>query len=270
MTTPKDIGKIFSEEREKQKLSLEKAAGQSRIHSDVIRDIENGVFNRLGKLYVKSFMKKYAEFLGLDTQDIIRQYEDVSSRMPGREFSLQEEKEQKDETIAALSDEKLQKAFVAVLSVVLVVLIFVLIGMMRSRMSPVSPQKSVTTVKEKKPAVRVKEVTSPDREEKTSRRAAASGTRKEAPLTLILEARGKAWVKVSRGKKKLFAGILKKGGSKTWRSDGTLTVWTGKADMLDFTVNERKIGVVAAGVVKNIVVSSRGVKIGDVWVARLE
>ena len=48
----------------------------------------------------------------------------------------------------------------------------------------------------------------------------------------------------------------------------TIIVWTGKADMLDFIVNNRQVGKVAAGVVRNIQVSSEGVRIGDTWVKR--
>ena len=68
----------------------------------------------------------------------------------------------------------------------------------------------------------------------------------------------------------LFSGNLDKGDSRTWKSDGTLTVWSGRADKLDFTLNGRSIGVVAAGVVRNIEVSSEGVKIGDVWVVYID
>ncbi|MFH1552390.1 MAG: RodZ domain-containing protein [Candidatus Omnitrophota bacterium] len=292
MVTPKEIGKIFKEARESRELSIEQAYGQCRIHPNVIRDIETGVFDRIGKTYLKSFLKKYSAFLGLDTEDIIRKYESISSEMPSLEFDLGTE--EKEETIkvfragaeaatgrkiggftdalSALTGKKVEAALVVVLSVVFVVLVFVLIGVVSSRMSPSRQQKGEAVSKEA--PVRVSG-TVPGKASKT---AAVSktvlekptpGAETSAPVVLTLKAHGEVWIQVSKGKSVLFSGILKEGDSKTWRSDGTLTVWTGKAQMLNFIVNTRKIGVVTQGVVKNIKVSSKGISIDDVWISRL-
>jgi len=253
MTTPKEIGKAFTEARKKLKLSVEEAYRQTRIHPGVIRDIENGVFDRLGKPYIKGFLKKYSAFLGLDTMDIIQKYESISPRIAGRELDLTPEEKGVDTPVVLtgmLTGKRLQAVFAVALSAVFVILVFVLIGMLKSRMTAGRRQKVTEISKTQRTVVTTK--------------------RDIRPVTLTLKARAKVWLQVTEGEDTLFAGILAKGHSKTWISDRTLTVWVGKADMLDFFVNRRKIGVIAAGVVKDIRVSSGGIRIGDVWVTHLE
>ncbi|MDD3089361.1 MAG: DUF4115 domain-containing protein, partial [Candidatus Omnitrophica bacterium] len=81
-------------------------------------------------------------------------------------------------------------------------------------------------------------------------------------ISLKLRANGKVWVQVKKGDKNLYAGVMDKGDSGAWRSDVPLTVWTGKGENLVFVLNNRDLGVVAEGVVKNIKVSAEGIKIG--------
>jgi len=265
MTTPKEIGKIFTEAREKRQLSVDKAASESRIHPNVIRDIENGIFDRLGKLYVKSFMKKYALFLGLDLDNVVQLYESISSKVPGRQFDLGVKKqEDKSEPVDILADKRIQTALIGVLSLVLVVLVFVFVGMMRARIAK-QPPSTAAEVRTSS----AKQTTAPEQEKKPV--SSFFSLKKASPsVILTLKATGESWIQISRGDEKVFSGFLKKGESKSWESDQPLTVWTGKADNLEFTVNTRRIGVVAAGVVKNIEVSSEGVRIGDSWKARIK
>ena len=263
-TTPKEIGNIFKEARKKLNLSVEDAYRQSRIHPSVINDIENGVFDRIGKLYVKSFLKKYSATLGLNTENIMKKYESIAFTIPAREFDLGvREKEEKNEVLGVFMEKKLQTAFAVILAVVLAALVVVLIGMMRSKVLLARRQKEAAVLTREVAAVPVKT-------RKTISKRTAPAARVSTPVSLTLKARGKVWVQITRGENTLFAGILKKGDSKTWKSDGTLTVWTGKGEMLDFVVNKRRVGKVAAGVVKNIKVSSSGVKIGDAWITRLK
>ncbi len=90
MATPEEIGKIFIEARERRNLSPAEASRESRIHPDVITDIEGGTFDRLGKIYIKSFLKKYSEFLALDPEDILSKYKTIAPESAGLQFDLSE------------------------------------------------------------------------------------------------------------------------------------------------------------------------------------
>lgn len=283
MVTPKELGNVFKEARERRDLSIEDAYRQSRIHPRVILDIESGIFDKMGKIYLRSFLKKYSLFLGLDPNETLKQYDVISSEIPDREFNLdeievEEEKKVEEPILPALKDQKVQVAVVAGLSVILIVLVFVLIGMMRSRMagarkaqkakvSLAAPSKVSTTpvksVPVQKPMKRVVNNVKPLPEEVT-----ASVSQKAVNLTLA--ATGEVWLQVKAGDKRLFEGFLSKGDAKTWKEDGAINIWTGKAENLTFIVNSHRLGAVAAGVIRNIEVSPGGVKIGDTWVAEFE
>ena len=279
--TAKDIGKILFDKRESLKLTVEEVNRRTLIHLKVIRDIENGVFDTIDPIYLKSFLKKYSDFLGLDTADIVKKYEAISSGIPRREFYVgdmekkerREKKEKKRPIPGVPSEKKMQVALVVFLSAVLVVLLFVLIVVMKAAFT--SPRHEKIAAKPVKTAAKAKTVTAPAAEPKAEPKSLASRIKNAVSPTseavsLTLKAQDEAWVQVKYGDQKLFDGILKKGESRTWDSEGTITVWTGKANMLEFTVNKHDAGVVAAGVVKNIKVSAEGIRIGDTWAKRFK
>jgi len=269
MVTSKDIGKTFIEAREKLSMSQEAAAAKSHIHHNVIVDLENGVFDRLNKLYIKGFLKKYSAFLGLDTEDILGKFDSIAPTLPQQGFvydvdSSHDETKTKAEKVTDMVENKLQIAGVVALSVVFLVLVVVLMGVVRSKMAPA----------EKKEAPVVSQTTSVPLQKRTMDTVSKAAATKTPPatsqVTLTLKSRGRSWVKITEGDKTLFVGFLEDGDKKTWEAAGPITVWTGKADMLEFYVNTKKVGIIAAGVVRNIKVSSEGVKIGNDWVTKFD
>lgn|GEM_PF-2122167 len=73
--TARELGDIFKNTREKRGMTIDDVGRHSRMHPNVIRDLENGVFDRLGPVYTKGFIKKYAKLLELDQTDILKKYE---------------------------------------------------------------------------------------------------------------------------------------------------------------------------------------------------
>lgn len=287
MTDPKELGRLFVEERQKQDLSIEEACRQSRIHTSVIKDIEGGVFDRLGKTYVKSFLKKYSVFLGLDPEDIIKEYESISSEIPSREFDLSplKEKEHKD-ILAELigncinrikANDKLAIAVFVFAFFIIFILVFP--GSRSSEKAKVArgkPAEKIGPVDQMRPVQGAQKTTGKSDEkagsilQEQSKKDTSPDKRKKGSFSLTLVSRGDVWLQVMDGDNILFTGHLKEGDSHGWESRTPLTVWTGRADKLDFILNGHPIGAVAAGVVRDIVVSSKGIRIKDFWVIRLD
>ena len=262
----KEIGNIYREAREKLGLSVEETNERSRIHINVINDIENGVFDRLGKLYLRSFLKKYANFLKLDYKEILEKFENIATKIPNIEFDPDVKSTGRKKTPTVATEKTIQASLVGLFSVIFIVLVIVLVGRVRSKFTGATLSEEAAVVQTKKtaaPTVVKKKVTpAPKKEKKTSIFA------KKPAVTLTLAARGEAWVKVTEGRKTLFVGVLRRGNKKTFTAASALTVWTGRAEMLDFTVNKRKLGKIADGVIKNIKVSKEGVIVDDNWVTR--
>jgi len=256
-TTPKELGNIFKRARENLNLSINEVCDKTRMHPTVVKDIENGVFDRLGKLYIKGFLKKYSTLLKLDYENILKKYESVDAISPAPEFEFTLKPGKRGHKLRSAlvpSRKKLQVALISVLSVVLIALVMVFVSMVRSRLSA-TPQEQLVPAGAKVSST-------------AARFFQPAGTL--APVTLTLEADKEVWTQVSSGRKTLFSGVLEKGASKTWTSKEPLTVWAGRAENLSFLVNDRRISGLPTGVVKNIVVSSSGVKVGSRWTAQFD
>lgn len=265
MTTAKEIGRSFKEAREKRSLKPEDVYQKLRIHLRIIDDMENGAFEKLAPVYMKSFIKKYADFLGLDSKSILEKL--VPSGAPREQKPapqpVTEKKEKAIKIEKAEIKEKIERPapppithhlhaiWVGILAVIAVILIFMLVNMVRSWKPSSRPSAKATVAATQK--------TEPE----TQPEARAADETSGASATLVLKARGKVWVQVKQGDKNLFAEVMEKNDIKTLKANGTITVLTGKAENLEFTLNNRKYGTIAAGVVKNIKVSSEGIKIGD-------
>lgn len=71
------VGNILREEREKQGLSLRDIASQSHIRLEYLRAIEESNFEKIpAEIYVKGFLRTYAQALKVDEEAIIQKYLD--------------------------------------------------------------------------------------------------------------------------------------------------------------------------------------------------
>ena len=304
MSTAESFGKIFKEKRTELGLKHEDVSGKTYISIGVIVDIESGVFDKLSPVYMKSFIKKYTDFLGLDTNEILKQYESVVRETPVKAFSVKIEQSPKEEKASLFEDmlpkkakspslvenisakngkivsplkvvpiaNKLQTVAVVLLIVVFIALVLALVNVTKKVLT--SPPRQVSVVASaRSTGIRVKDdntVSQKFGKKSVSTKTTVSNISENSPVMFSLKARDRVWVQVvSSSGEKIFDGFLDDGDSRSWKGEGTFIIWTGKADMLDFNVNGRDLGVVASGVVRNIKVSAEGVLVGDDWVVRL-
>jgi len=74
------IGSILRQQREKKKLNLEKIAEELKIRPQYLEALEKDQFDLLpGKLYQRSFLKAYAQFLNLNQDHILKMFEQDGS-----------------------------------------------------------------------------------------------------------------------------------------------------------------------------------------------
>jgi cytoskeleton protein RodZ len=86
----KDFGLFLKRERELRNVTLEEIAKTTRIGRRYLEDLEEG---RTGNLpapaFVKGFLASFAKYIGLDPEEVLTYYEEVT----GREVEAQEESE---------------------------------------------------------------------------------------------------------------------------------------------------------------------------------
>jgi len=272
--TAKELGKILKEAREGAGLTLDNAYAGCKIHVDLLRDMEKGVFDRLNKIYIKSFLKKYAAYLHLDANDILKKYEEISGDIQDKEYIVEEEEAERKKVarLALPLDEKhIQMALVGVLSVVFFILLFVLVGRIKAKVTGPKEAAPAAAVRRREPVRRVEKKAEPAPRTRTVRKILPLpvDANKPAPVILTLKAEGEVWVKVADQAKTVFVATMHAGETKTIKAEGVLTVWTGKGENLIFVVNTRNLGRLVNGVVKDIKVTAQGVLVGDQWVYRL-
>lgn len=69
------IGDIFRQEREKRNLTLKDIENETNIRAGYIEAIEKGEYSTIrGEVYLKGFIKTYANFLNLNVTEIFEQY----------------------------------------------------------------------------------------------------------------------------------------------------------------------------------------------------
>jgi len=70
------IGQYIRREREFRKITIAEVAEATRISSGALRAIEDDAFDELpGIIFIRGYLKAYAEHIGLDATDLLLRYE---------------------------------------------------------------------------------------------------------------------------------------------------------------------------------------------------
>ena len=90
------FGENLRREREMRGVTLEEIAESTKISTRLLRALERERFSELpGGVFTRSFIRHYADYLGLDTEHVLAEYRQVApsendydlSRLPGTSFS---------------------------------------------------------------------------------------------------------------------------------------------------------------------------------------
>lgn len=78
---PKELGDYLKNARLKKNISLEEINRETKIRIKYLNAIEEGNFDAIpgGEVYLKGFLKNYAEAVGLDSKEILRRYKEIST-----------------------------------------------------------------------------------------------------------------------------------------------------------------------------------------------
>lgn len=131
----KIIGETLKEAREKIGISIEEASEDLKIRPSQLQEIENGDFKSFKDVfYLKNFIKEYSKYLGLDSVEIIDEFNeflfDYTSKIPMdkiEEAIKVAEKDRKNEIVSPYTKvNKTKKSSILMVSICLVIGILVL------------------------------------------------------------------------------------------------------------------------------------------------
>ena len=103
-----NIGLILKKARQELNISFEEIHDQTRVSVEHLKNLENNEFDFLPETYVKSFLKSYADALGLQTNDILNLYQKIKV--------VQVEENSEDVAVSNTEKEHPQQAVVSIVA----------------------------------------------------------------------------------------------------------------------------------------------------------
>lgn len=255
------IGSRLKLSRETKGISIEQAQKDTRIHSKILKALEEDRLDEAASspLYIKSFLKKYAQYLGLDGSSLVEEYIKGGPQSTEQVLILKEEK----------SSFKFPLKRLASIAVTILIIVFgfkflSFIGhkakeaKANHKLRPKVAKKS-----ESRPVkIDVKLTRQPQKAAPSETKIPlAAPIKKGQNLILTLKASSDVWLKVVSDGVVIYENILKRGSQESWEATQTLEISTGRAEALEGELNGAKLGPLGTGVAKGILVSKDGVKL---------
>lgn len=267
------IGQALKEARTKRSVSLEEVHAKIKIHPRILQLLEEEKFDKLpSPLFAKSFLRSYAEFLGVDAESLLGSYEKEKQPTAEPEQVLYLK-------TADLSGERRISPMGWVMGIAAALLIAAVLfgspakmmGSWTAKMKKASVAKIEKARQEKKSKVETvakKSEAAVPADDSTGSEWMNSvklgnfpKLNKRVPLDLEIRALDAVWVHVTCDGKVLFQGILKKDSGDSWQAKESIEIWTGNASNMLLILNRTAIGSPGKGVVKKMIVSHDGVRI---------
>lgn len=251
------IGAILKEARSRKAITLEEIHTKIKIHPRVIQLLEEDHFEKLpSPLFARSFLKSYAEFLQLNSQELLAHLESMKHKDPEQVLFIRPPDAARRRVIAVDS------RWFAATAVVLAALIFgglvfysgklVVTGMSAMRLKAAKAPKKAATRPGEKPGSDMLRSPSLGNFPELNRRD---------PLELKVKALEDVWIRITCDGKVLYQAVLKRGRSEAWKASSRVEIWTGNSSNMYLSVNNHAIGSPARGVIKKMVITHDGISI---------
>lgn len=233
--------------RENRGLSLETAAEALGVSDEILGALEADDYGRLGApVYVRGYLRKYARFLDLDGDELVRDYE--------REASPHDPEVRAHATSALPPQSGMRWLALAVATVVIVALVIGGIWAWRYLRHAQTARRAPSTAVSKT-AIQPAAVTAASGKTAGSAvsppvppgAAASKSAAAQAGLDLVLSTHKPCWIEVTGvGGKRLYYNLAPSDKTLTFHADrGALKVFLGDADAVDVTVNGKAFPIPA-------------------------
>jgi cytoskeletal protein RodZ len=234
------IGSRLKSAREAKNISLEQAQKDTRISSRILAALEADSIHDIvsGAVYAKSFIKKYATYLGLDGA--------------GMADSYLGEKPKFKEQISVLAKNSGTVGFP--LKKIIVVLVTVAVLVLAVKLTALGVSKTASFLKSRPKAAKKTETSPVKTAVKQAPKAIKASVQvpKGEGLALSVRTRADVYLKIKSDGSVVFDGMLKKGSDEKWESLNSFELSTSKAEALTVELNGAQIGALGKGAVKGL------------------
>lgn len=263
---PMTIGSQLKKAREKKEVSIGDAYQQTRILPEVLSALEENNFAKISNpVYLKSFLRKYSSYLGLDPENILKEYNNLDAK----EALNAPESTAADQGSSArkIDMQKITKSLKVIFKPVLIILLLVLFiktaGWVKQKFSSwhSARAKEVKHVMPVKPVQQKKIEPVPESLKKPVPKALKNVlVPQDKKLILSIKTTDDVWIELKRDGKIIFKNELKKGSEEDWQADENFELWTGNAAAMNITLNGHDLGSPGAGVKRGIIINRKGIQ----------
>jgi cytoskeleton protein RodZ len=223
---PMDVGARLRAAREARQISLNEIAAITKISSAVLEALEqNNLANLPGGIFSRSFVRSYAMEVGLDPEQMVR---DFVAQSPVEDL-VEENKRDEQSQVHNLFESKQRmsgmalKLALVVVMVAVLLLVLVIRGALSSEDAPEEPA-----------AVEMTRATAP-------LVPPAGGERTQGPLEFSLHSSDDCWVSLTIDGALVLRRIMRKGERESFDADDEILLNVGDAGAFEFSIN-KKVG----------------------------
>ena len=250
-------GRRLKNLREQKNISLEQVYKETKIHIDVLRNLEADRFDKLPPAYAKSLLRLYAKFLGEEPGSIVKSSGLEETSKEGDVFKYRSSAPRKKPQFKLPKIEK--KTVVFIISVVLIYII----GLTLVR--AIRTDKDVKVDMKTEESKKVPDEGSPSNKDKKIAASKKSSLKDTLQIVRLgIHAKKSCWFKVVIDGKSVFQGVLRRNKVESWQANKIIELSVGDASLVDIEVNGKLIAPLGrkGQTVKDIQITSEGIVAG--------
>ena len=226
-----NIGKELKETREYSGISLNSIEEKTKIRKKYLIAIENNNFDVIpGEIYVKSFIRGYAEQVGLDGEKLITEYRHQRKQEKEKQKKLEEMEENKD-TPGILDNSN--KLFIIIFITLLLLFGLIYFGFLYNSNS--ENETASTTGANENIFHNINSV-SMENENNIIKNNSNENIQKEE-YNIIIGARERSWIQIVIDENEKFSGFIDKNSTKKYNGQKKLIIKTGNGNAIQVCIN---------------------------------
>lgn len=255
------VGKKLKEAREKKSLTIEQVQKQTKIHSTVLIGLEEArPSDALNDTYIRSFLKKYAQFLNMDSAELLKEYFPARTESPQSKIPVQQNIVPKG---ARSSLEFLYMARMAAVAIIALMLIIFITGKISTALKKTKPaqKKSTLAVAAKKRPIRRAKAAQKKAPAVVTVPETKNSVPKAAPLALEIKVKKAVRVKLKKDGTLFFNRVLPAGLVEKTIADRSIELDIAKAGNIDLSLNGKPITLPGKNIKISLEITKKGVRI---------
>ena len=252
------VGEILRAEREKKGVTIKDVEGATNIRALYLSAIEDNKFSVApGEVYLKGFIRNYANYLGVDGQEMVNLYrqqinpppppepqeglaDDSPDQLEPRPTATERNKRRENRAVQSGSPSIGKSLLVAIVALIVAGAGWWLYYGSGNNVLP--QQQSTQQLPAQPPPQQVQPPVVKPQPPQTQQAAPAQDAKKTKPVTVSVKITAECWAAAIADGREIYEGILRAGDAPVWEAEQTLVITLGNAAAAELTHNGRPVG----------------------------